>query len=58
MTQELTGFELFQLERYGNILGTTEVMPDGECEAGEEERQRFENWCELQAERQENEDSY
>lgn len=57
MIHELTSFEIFQLERYGNILGTAEVMP--EYEAGEEERQRLQDWFELQAElsfeRQENE---
>lgn len=44
---DLTGFERFQLEKYGNILGKSEVMPNGECEQGEEERRRYKTWVEL-----------
>lgn len=44
----MSNYELFQLDRYGDVLPPVEVMPSGECENGEEERQRFQEWSQLQ----------
>ena len=47
--EELTNYEQFQLERYGDILPSIEVMPDGACENGIDDLRRFETWYELQS---------
>lgn len=44
----MSNYELFQLDRYGDVLPPVEVTPSGECENGEEERQRFQEWSQLQ----------
>lgn len=45
----MSNYELWQLDAYGNVLPPVEVTPSGECENGEEEKQRFQEWCQLQA---------
>jgi hypothetical protein len=52
MTTELTNYQLFQAERYGNILPEPIINPDGYCEAGMEEMERSAEWCLMQSELQ------
>jgi hypothetical protein len=52
--EEYTNYQLFQAEKYGNILEMPQVAPDGSCELenGSEEMQRFAEWNNEMAERQ------
>lgn len=50
--KELTPYEQYQLEAYGNILDQPLINKDGECESGEEEMKRFEQWNHEMAEQQ------
>jgi hypothetical protein len=48
---ELTNYERFQLERYGNILPTVANTPDADLfESGLEELERLAAWTESQLE--------
>ena len=48
-----TNYENWQLEKYGNVIGTIESTPDGELyESGIEELNRLAEWMNEQAERQ------
>ena len=47
---DLTNYELYQLERWGNILRTLHTLPDGSCENNEDEIRRQAEWVERQAE--------
>lgn len=49
MTRELTNYELWQLERYGNILPTPYLEIE---ETNERDAERFSEWCEMQSELQ------
>lgn len=40
---------MWQLDVYGDVLPTVEATPAGEFENGEEEAQRFAEWCQLQS---------
>ena len=52
-TLELTNYEQFQLNKYGNILPTPEATPDGDLfESGIEELNRLAEWTNAQAEQQ------
>lgn len=52
-TPELTNYDQFQLEKYGNILPTPEATPEGDLfESGIEELNRLAEWTNAQAERQ------
>lgn len=44
----MSNYELWQIDKYGDILPPVEVTPKGECENREEELQRFQEWMELQ----------
>lgn len=49
--RELTNYELFQLNKYGNILPTPETTPDGDLfESGIDELNRLAEWIDAQAE--------
>jgi hypothetical protein len=53
--KELTNYESWQLEKYGDILQPVESMPLADIdffEAGSEELARREEWLNLQYERQ------
>ena len=50
MITELTNYEMFQLEHYGNILPELVIMPDGSCENGIDEQNRSAEWVHLQSE--------
>lgn len=50
--EDLTPYQQHQLETYGNILDQPEINPDGECESGEEEMNRFAEWNNEMAERE------
>lgn len=55
----LDNYECWQLEKYGNILGRPEVMPNGEViENGAEEMEREAEWVERQWEEQLHEKEY
>jgi hypothetical protein len=47
---DLTNYESWQMEKYGNIAPLTEVMPDGTFENGAAEMERLAEWVSLQAE--------
>lgn len=50
---ELTNYEQWQLEKYGNILPTPEATSDGELyESGIEELNRLADWMDYQTEPQ------
>lgn len=49
---ELTPFERFQLEKYGNIICTTEPGPVPQFESGQEDAERFTEWASKEHERQ------
>ena len=54
-----TNYENWQLEKYGNVIGTIESTPDGELfESGIEELNRLAEWMNEQAERQLEEHSH
>ena len=54
-----TNYENWQLEKYGNVIGTIESTPDGELfESGIEELNRLAEWMSEQAERQLEEQSH
>lgn len=46
---ELTNYELWQIEKYGNILRTLHTLPDGSCENNEDEIRRQAEWVERQS---------
>lgn len=51
--KELTNYEQFQMERYGNVLAPIESTPEGELfESGIDELNRWAEYMEMQAERQ------
>lgn len=51
--RELTNYEQFQLEKYGNVLPTPEATPEGDLfESGIEELNRLAEWTNAQAEQQ------
>ena len=51
--RELTNYEKFQLEKYGNVLPTPEATPEGDLyESGLEELDRLAEWTNAQAEQQ------
>lgn len=51
--RELTNYEQFQLEKYGNVLPTPEATPEGDLyESGLEELDRLAEWTNAQAEQQ------
>lgn len=51
--RELTNYEHFQLEKYGNILPTPESTPEGDLyESGIEELNRLAEWTNAQAEQE------
>lgn len=50
--ENLSNYEFFQLERFGNILPEPVINPDGELEAGKEEADRFAEWTHNQEEQQ------
>ena len=48
-----TNYENWQLEKYGNVIGSIETTPDGDLfESGIEELNRLAEWMNEQAERQ------
>ena len=49
---ELTNYEQWQLDRFGDILPEPIVLPSGDVEGKNEELNRFSEWVELQAEQQ------
>lgn len=49
---ELDNYDLWQLETYGNVIPHANVMPDGSCEAKENEIERSAAWVSLQHEMQ------
>jgi len=52
-TRELTNYEQFQLNKYGNILPTPEATPEGDLyESGLEELDRLAEYMNMQAEQQ------
>lgn len=51
--RELTNYEQFQLEKYGNVLPTPEATPEGDLfESGIDELNRLAEWTNAQAEQQ------
>ena len=55
MQKELSSYEIWQLERYGNILPGSRIVVnfvDGEMENGMAEQERFVEWMNENAERQ------
>ena len=51
--QELTNYDMFQLEKYGNILPTPEATPEGDLfESSIEELNRLADWTNAQVESQ------
>ncbi len=58
MLNDLTTFESWQLEKYGNVLSTPQTTPGGEAyEAGTDELNRMAEWMDMQAEIQMYEDA-
>ena len=58
MQKELSSYEIWQLERYGNILPGSRIVVnfvDGEMENGIAEQERFGEWMNEQAQQQMNE---
>lgn len=49
---DLTNYEQFQLERYGNILPPVTIYPKGVTDNNEQEIERESRWVEQQAEQQ------
>lgn len=48
-----TNYENWQLEKYGNVIGSIETTPDGDLfESGIDELNRLAEWMNEQAERQ------
>ena len=45
---ELTNYQRWQQEKFGNILPELSIDPDGECENTEEELHRAAHWNYLQ----------
>lgn len=53
-TNELTNYQQWQLEKYGNIIPDINVTPEGDLyESGLEELDRLAEWINAQAEQQE-----
>lgn len=51
--KQLTNYEQFQLEKYGNVLPTPEATPEGDLyESGLEELDRLSEWINAQSEAQ------
>lgn len=49
--RELTNYEHFQLEKYGNIIGDITITPEGDLfESGMEELNRLAEWTNAQSE--------
>lgn len=58
MTENLDPYQSWQLEKYGNVLATPQISPDGEAyEAGTDELNRMAEWMDMQAEIQMYEDA-
>ena len=55
---DLTNYELWQIEKYGNILRTLHTLPDGSCENNEDEIRRQAEWVERQADNELNQLQY
>lgn len=58
MQKELSSYEAWQLERYGNILPGSRIVAnfiDGEMENGIAEQERFGEWMSEQAQQKMNE---
>jgi len=48
-----TNYENWQIEKYGNVIGSIETTPDGDLfESGIDELNRLAEWMNEQAERQ------
>lgn len=51
--EELSNYDFWQLEKYGNIVQPVEnILPGEEFESGIEELDRLAEWIDLQAQRQ------
>lgn len=49
---ELTNYQQWQADCFGDILPEPTVLPSGDVEGKNEELNRFSEWVELQAEQQ------
>lgn len=57
--EKLDPYSQWQLEKYGNIVGSIETTPDGDLfESGIEELNRMAEWMDMMAERQLREQEY
>jgi hypothetical protein len=48
--EEMSNYDQFQLEKYGDVLPSAESMPDGSFEGGIDELNRLAEWIESQSE--------
>ena len=52
MTTELSNYQQWQQNKYGDILPNLIVTPEGECENNEQEINRYAEWANMMAESQ------
>ncbi len=45
----LTNYQMWQLEKYGNIAGLIDILPDGTNINGVQEMRRLEEWVKMQS---------